>query len=505
MKHSQKGVALLLVCGQLLAGVPVSAAVVASEGTIVAQTSETAAQESDSSSTAGTVEETAPAGEGQVSDSEQGSAPVESVPEGSETAPEGTEQTEEPTPDPQPTPEPKPEPKPEPELPSKPEPSQPEEPTPAPKPEKPTKPEAPKPETQPEKPQPSKPVETQPTPEENRGASQETPAAVSPIIPPSTQAPSGPSQSDPITQQGSETSLTVTPVKEVWDFIQEIGEDARDIGLKNDLYASVMIAQAILESGGGQSRLSQAPYFNLFGIKGTYHGQGVAFRTQEDDGSGNHYTITATFRQYTGYKESLMDYARLLKEGVGQQSDFYKGVWKSEAASYQEAAHYLTGRYATDTAYDQKLTALIEAYALTRYDQKKPDVTASETYLFPVEKAVVTSTFGPRWGSFHRGVDFAAAFGTPIMASQSGTVIRSEVHPSWGNYVAILHEDGMTTLYAHNQQNLVKVGQQVEQGETIALMGSTGNSTGAHLHFEVSASPSLSQAKLVDPIAFLTK
>ena len=324
-------------------------------------------------------------------------------------------------------------------------------------------------------------------------------------MPPSTQAPSGPSQSDPITQQGSETSLTVTPVKEVWDFIQEIGEDAREIGLKNDLYASVMIAQAILESGGGQSRLSQAPYFNLFGIKGTYHGQGVAFRTQEDDGSGNHYTITATFRQYTGYKESLMDYARLLKEGVGQQSDFYKGVWKSEAASYQEAAHYLTGRYATDTAYDQKLTALIEAYALTRYDQKKPDVTASETYLFPVEKAVVTSTFGPRWGSFHRGVDFAAAFGTPIMASQSGTVIRSEVHPSWGNYVAILHDDGMTTLYAHNQQNLVRVGQQVKQGETIALMGSTGNSTGTHLHFEVSASPSLSQEQLVDPIAFLTK
>jgi len=63
----------------------------------------------------------------------------------------------------------------------------------------------------------------------------------------------------------------------------------------------------------------------------------------------------------------------------------------------------------------------------------------------------------------------------------------------------------MTTLYAHNQQNLVKVGQQVEQGETIALMGSTGNSTGAHLHFEVSTSPSLSQAQLVDPIAFLTK
>lgn len=324
-------------------------------------------------------------------------------------------------------------------------------------------------------------------------------------MPPSTQAPSAPSQSDPTPQQGSETTLTVTPVKEVWDFIQEIGEDAREIGLKNDLYASVMIAQAILESGGGQSRLSQAPYFNLFGIKGTYQGQGVAFRTQEDDGTGNHYTITATFRQYTAYKESLMDYARLLKEGVGQQSDFYKGVWKSEAASYQEAARYLTGRYATDTTYDQKLTALIEAYALTRYDQKKPDVTASETYLFPVEKAVVTSTFGPRWGSFHRGVDFAAAFGTPILASQSGTVIRSEVHPSWGNYVAILHEDGMTTLYAHNQQNLVKVGQQVEQGETIALMGSTGNSTGAHLHFEVSASPSLSQAQLVDPIAFLTK
>ncbi len=60
----------------------------------------------------------------------------------------------------------------------------------------------------------------------------------------------------------------------------------------------------------------------------------------------------------------------------------------------------------------------------------------------------------------------------------------------------------MTTLYAHNQQNLVRVGQQANKGETIAPMGSTGNSTGAHLHFEVSASPSLSQAKLVDQSLF---
>ena len=84
-------------------------------------------------------------------------------------------------------------------------------------------------------------------------------------------------------------------------FISQIGESARQIGQENDLYASVMIAQAILESGAGQSGLSSYPHYNLFGIKGSYAGQSAYMQTWEDDGYGNAYTINDAFRSYPSY------------------------------------------------------------------------------------------------------------------------------------------------------------------------------------------------------------
>ena len=154
------------------------------------------------------------------------------------------------------------------------------------------------------------------------------------------------------------------------DFIKKIAEDAREIGDKNDLYASVMIAQAILESGSGNSSLAAAPNYNLFGIKGSYQGASTNFLTSEDDGNGKMYTIRSDFRKYPSYKESLTDYAKLLQGGVDGNSNFYNGTWKSKAKTYQEATKYLTGRYATDTSYNKKLNALIETYKLTEFDQK---------------------------------------------------------------------------------------------------------------------------------------
>lgn len=151
-------------------------------------------------------------------------------------------------------------------------------------------------------------------------------------------------------------------------FIQMIGPEAQSIAWKEGLYASVMIAQAILETGSGNSQLSQAPHHNLFGIKGSYQGKQVSFATQEDQGEGQLYTIQAAFRQYPSYKESLEDYARLLKQGVSGNSTIYQRTWKEAAGTYQEATKALTGTYATDTAYDKKLNALIETYELTVYD-----------------------------------------------------------------------------------------------------------------------------------------
>ncbi len=86
---------------------------------------------------------------------------------------------------------------------------------------------------------------------------------------------------------------------------------------------------------------------------------------------------------------------------------------------------------------------------------------------------------------FHSGIDIPAPTGTPIVAAASGTVIMSQYSGSYGNMIIVDHGGGLSTLYAHNSRNQVRVGQQVQAGETIALIGSTGMSTGPHLHFEV--------------------
>ena len=315
------------------------------------------------------------------------------------------------------------------------------------------------------------------------------------------QAPTAPIQElVPSSKQDNEGNIHFEKDESVESFIRKIGESARKIGQENDLYASVMIAQAILESASGQSQLAQAPNYNLFGIKGTHNGKGVSFATQEDLGNGTLYTTQATFRQYENYEESLNDYAQLLKEGLTGNSRFYDGVWKTNAKTYQEATKFLTGRYATDTSYDKKLNGLIETYDLTKYDKEVAGPQLSkEGYIVPVKNYTISSPFGIRGGEFHRGLDLAAPQGEPIYASKAGTVIKAEFHPSWGNVVAIEHEDGTTALYAHQKEYQVKVGDKVKQGQIIGYVGSTGNSTGSHLHFELCLDHSLNQSQLVDP------
>ncbi|MFG5550499.1 glucosaminidase domain-containing protein [Enterococcus faecalis] len=178
-------------------------------------------------------------------------------------------------------------------------------------------------------------------------------------------------------QQQAEANFVVQENASTSEFIRKIGEEARVIGQRHELYASVMIAQAILESGSGNSALAAPPNYNLFGIKGAYQGQSVSFPTQEDDGKGKMTTIHADFRQYPSYKESLTDYSKLIINGLAGNPTFYHGVLKANTTNYQQATKFLTGRYATDTYYDKKLNALIETYQLTEYDQekKKPVVT----------------------------------------------------------------------------------------------------------------------------------
>ena len=92
--------------------------------------------------------------------------------------------------------------------------------------------------------------------------------------------------------------------------------------------------------------------------------------------------------------------------------------------------------------------------------------------------------------SFHRGIDIPAAYGSEVVASLSGVVVISRYHGSYGNYVVLSHGNGMRTLYAHLSSRLVSPGQTVSRGETIGLIGSTGSSTGNHLHYETWAGSS---------------
>ena len=183
-------------------------------------------------------------------------------------------------------------------------------------------------------------------------------------------------------------------------FLDSIIPDAYKLANDNDLYASVMIAQAILESNWGASGLSSAPYYNIFGIKGTYNGQGVTFYTLEDDGSGNYYQIRDSFRDYPSYRESLIDYANKMRNGVSWDANFYAGTWKSNTRSYKDATAALTGTYATDTRYGGKLNNLISTHGLTKYDTAAGSAVgssasvASSTTNLSTQGKTATSTAG---------------------------------------------------------------------------------------------------------------
>jgi murein DD-endopeptidase MepM/ murein hydrolase activator NlpD len=122
----------------------------------------------------------------------------------------------------------------------------------------------------------------------------------------------------------------------------------------------------------------------------------------------------------------------------------------------------------------------------------------------PVMAGYISSYFGGRQDPFdgheawHRGVDFAGSAGEQVMAVAAGVVVRAEPASGYGNLVEINHGNGYVTRYGHNQRVLVAVGDTVVRGQPIALMGSTGRSTGPHVHFEV-----LRNGQQINPLSFV--
>ena len=122
---------------------------------------------------------------------------------------------------------------------------------------------------------------------------------------------------------------------------------------------------------------------------------------------------------------------------------------------------------------------------------------SSSGLAWPVN-APITSPFGMRWGRMHEGIDLGAAYGSPIAAAAAGTVVWCGWMDGYGNLVVIDHGNGLATAYGHQSRIVVGCNQTVAQGQTIGYVGSTGHSTGPHLHFEVRVNGSP-----VDPLGYL--
>jgi murein DD-endopeptidase MepM/ murein hydrolase activator NlpD len=122
---------------------------------------------------------------------------------------------------------------------------------------------------------------------------------------------------------------------------------------------------------------------------------------------------------------------------------------------------------------------------------------SSAGLIWPVN-GPITSPFGPRWGSFHPGIDIGVPYGTPIEAAAAGTVIYCGWESGYGNLVVIDHGGNLATAYGHQSRIAVSCGEHVSQGQVIGYVGCTGYCFGPHLHFEVRINGSV-----VDPLGYL--
>ena len=248
-------------------------------------------------------------------------------------------------------------------------------------------------------------------------------------------------------------------------FLRNIIPAAQNVARGKDIYTSVMIAQAALESGWGTSALSKAPNHNLFGVKGSYNGQSVNMQTLEDSGGQNYYSIQANFRKYPSYQESLEDYADKIVNGISGAPLFYSGAWKSKTNSYQDATAYLTGRYATDTAYASKLNRIIEQFGLTKYD--------TETAVNMAEEIANNQT------TESSGDGYTVVSGDSLyaIARKTGTSIRDLLSLNGLNLNSIIHPGQVLALSSKSVSTETKQEESAPKEETKSTESSTTDTT----------------------------
>ncbi|WP_314574576.1 NlpC/P60 family protein [Enterococcus gilvus] len=176
-------------------------------------------------------------------------------------------------------------------------------------------------------------------------------------------------------------------------FINEISSQIKPLAEKHDLYASIMIAQAIVESDWGNNEYAQAPYYNLFGLEGQYQGQSAMLDKKD---SGNGQTEKKELKKYGSYKEAIQDYIEIIKTTSRDGNEnYFSGTWRSNAKDYQAAAAALAGRLNEDQGYVQKLVSTIQEHDLTSYDATQP-VTPPVAQPAPAEQAATAAPEQPK-------------------------------------------------------------------------------------------------------------
>jgi murein DD-endopeptidase MepM/ murein hydrolase activator NlpD len=190
----------------------------------------------------------------------------------------------------------------------------------------------------------------------------------------------------------------------------------------------------------------------------------------------------------------LMEFNNLSQFGVSPGTKLWLQDGHAAAITPVKSTHSSGQKpSASHTKTPQKMSHKVASHASSK-KTAPPASYKPKTPLTAPTKGMVTSEFGLRNGRPHKGIDIAAAPGDPIFAVAKGKVVFAGTQRGYGNVVIIEHENMVMTVYAHNEANLVRLGELVKKGQPIAAMGSTGSSPGPHLHFEYRV-----QGKAINP------
>ena len=198
-------------------------------------------------------------------------------------------------------------------------------------------------------------------------------------------------------------------------------------------------------------------------------------------------TVTRTIAVRTAQVRSERDSLLASQQRLGSAKSRKRKKLASVEASKEEFVREVAGLQAASA----QLSAQLSATASTSYD----GTPSASGLIWPVS-GPVTSGFGWRWGRMHEGIDIGAGYGTPVVASASGTVIHAGWMGGYGNLVVVDHGGGLSTAYAHLSS--ISAGGSVAQGQVVGYVGCTGHCFGAHLHFEVRIN-----GGAVDPLGYL--